>query len=157
MLVIRCNGGAPVTFNSTLARVPDIAPTHHCCCSHITHTQGSTHTFFTPPLPFQQACIVCRGHARVVQFGLLFGGPLVHTQGHLHWSQQLHTHTSVVMSTHVSHPGKHSHIFQTPPSLATGLSTGHARVASSVCFRGPLVHTQGHLHWSPTITHAHQC
>ena len=31
------------------------------------------------------------------------------------------------------------------PSLATGLSIGHARVANSVCFRGQCMHTQGHF------------
>jgi hypothetical protein len=81
----------------------------------------------------------------------------VHTQGHLHWSQQLHTHTLLLMPTQHSHPGKDSHIFLTTPSLSTGLScTYRARTGSKVrsAFWGQLVHTQGHLHWSQQL-HPH--
>ena len=66
----------------------------------------------------------------------------------------LHTIQGYGRFTRYRDPGKHCHIFQTTPSLATGLSTGHTRVASSVCFRGQLVHTQAHFHWSQLL-HPH--
>ena len=148
--------GAPVTFNSTLARVPDIAPTHHCCCSHITHTQGSTHTFFTPPLPFQQACIVCRGHARVVQFGMLFGGPLVHTQGHLHWSQQLHTHISADVHTRLTPREALTH-FSNSPFPCNGPVYWARTCGQFGLLSGATCAHTGTPPLVPTITPTHQC
>ena len=91
--------------------------------THHSHPGKHSHIFSHHPFPFSRPVLYVQGHALVVKIGLLFWGPLVHIQGHLHWSQQLHPHISADVHTSHTHPGKHSHIFShTTPSLSAGLS-----------------------------------
>ena len=126
--------------------------------THHSHPGKHSHIFSHHPFPFSRPVLYVQGHALVVKIGLLFWGPLVHIQGHLHWSQQLHPHISADVHTSHTHPGKHSHIFSHHPfpfSRPVLYVQGHALVVKiGLLFWGPLVHIQGHLHWSQQL-HPH--
>jgi hypothetical protein len=114
------------------------------------HITAVAHTSLTPrkavlhfsnhPFPFKQACLL---GTHVWQVRSAFGG---HLCSHRDTSTgpNNYTHTSMLMYTHHSHPGKHSHIFHTTPSLSAGLkvlsfirlccsSARNGRVLSSGC------------------------
>ena len=123
----------------------------------LTPREALTH-FFTPPLPFQQACLVrTRARTGSKDRSAFLGATCAHT-GTPCTGPNNYTHTSVLMYTHHSHPGKHSHIFSHHPfpfSRPVLYVQGHALVVKiGLLFWGPLVHIQGHLHWSQQL-HPH--
>ena len=79
-----------------------------------THPGKHSHIFSHHPFPFSRPVLYVQGHALVVKIGLLFWGPLVHIQGHLHWSQQLHPHISADVHTSLTPREALTHFF-TPP------------------------------------------
>ena len=129
--------------------------------THHSHPGKHSHIFSHHPFPFSRPVLYVQGHALVVKIGLLFWGPLVHIQGHLHWSQQLHPHISADVHTSHTHPGKHSHIFFTPPLpfQQACLVRTRARTGSKdrSAFLGATCAHTGTPALVPTTTPTHQC
>ena len=152
-------GGHLCTYRDTCTGPNNYTHTSVLMYTHHIHTQGSTHNIFSHhPFPFSRPVLYVQGHALVVKIGLLFWGPLVHIQGHLHWSQQLHPHISADVHTSLTPRGSTHTFFSHHPfpfSRPVLYVQGHALVVKiGLLFWGPLVHIQGHLHWSQQL-HPH--
>ena len=131
------------------------------------HITAVAHTSLTPrkavlhfcnhPFPFKQACLL---GTHVWQVRSAFGG---HLCSHRDTSTgpNNYTHTSVLMYTHHSHPGKHSHIFFTPPLpfQQACLVRTRARTGSKdgSAFLGATCAHTGTPALVPTTTPTHQC
>ena len=154
--------GATCAHTGTPALVPTTTHPHISADVHTSHTHPGKHShiFSHHPFPFSRPVLYVQGHALVVKIGLLFWGPLVHIQGHLHWSQQLHPHISADVHTSLTPREALTHFFTPPlPFQQACLVRTRARTGSKdrSAFLGATCAHTGTPALVPTTTPTHQC
>ena len=142
------------TYRDTCTGPNNYTHTSVLMYTHHSHPGKHSHIFSHHPFPFSRPVLYVQGHALVVKIGLLFWGPLVHIQGHLHWSQQLHPHISADVHTSLTPREALTHFFTPPlPFQQACLVRTRARTGSKdrSAFLGATCAHTGTLHWSQQL------